>query len=879
MPPVIATAVLDSLRQSTLLDAAQKEELTRLEASLPKPRDVVQELVRRGWLTLFQGNQVLQGKGHELVLGQYHLLEKIGEGGMGQVYKARQCNLDRIVALKVIRKECLDNPKVLSRFQREIRAAGHLSHPNIVRAYDADQVNGSYFIALEYIDGVDLAKMVKNDGPLPVNLACDYIRQAALGLQHAHERGLVHRDIKPANLLVGRSQESAGRGQEAGGRGQGAAVKRMGSAVRKLAMAGRIQGSATADARPTAPVVKILDLGLARWDDPMTGQACTHLTQMGSVMGTPDFIAPEQARNSHTCDIRADLYSLGCTLYFLIAGRTPFMGGSFAEKLMQHQVDDPDAIAPVRHAMLVNYYSRNGTSRIPRKLLAVPEYVAAIIKKLMAKKPEDRYQTPGELAQALDAALDRLAKGPAVKPADATEYEPVTPAAAEAPTVESPLVEMPTMVKLRKAARVRQPWTRRRWLTFGGISAAAFLVLVLAGLGGNHAKPLASDGGAKPEAAADAAWKTLQADVRQKQAAPAELRTRLLEFRRFHPERARDVAALLQLVPSPFDAFDRAKIDARKWPTFAWWPNELVGVLGFPGGGPWARSTHSVAVSPDGAWFACGGDDGAVHLWETGGTTIPWRIPSGGRVTRVAFAPNGHLLAAVSSDGLARIYDVKTRTLLHTLNKHKQTIVCLAFHPDSSLVATGGSDGGVRFWNTATGDDTLEIQTTTRKVLSLAFTPDGKFIFWGGDNHEVHWANRAGHNPNAWNFTGNSAWVTVLAFHPDGRSFVCGGGGDGTLRLCSFDGQRVKEKAVLRRHAKVVNDAAFADDGQSFATVSDDWLAIHWDAATGTVKKSWELRAAIHGVAFASDSRHLLLANANNTIFILRMSESTALAR
>ena len=164
-------------------------------------------------------------------------------------------------------------------------------------------------------------------------------------------------------------------------------------------------------------------------------------------------------------------------------------------------------------------------------------------------------------------------------------------------------------------------------------------------------------------------------------------------------------------------------------------------------------------------------------------------------------------------------------------------------------------------------------------MLSLAFTPDGKFIFWGGDNHEVHWATRAGHNPLAWTFTGNNAPVNVLTFHPDGRSFACGGGGDGTLRLCSFDGQRVKEKAVLRQHTRAVNDVAFADDGLSFATVSDDKLAILWDGATGAVKKTWELRAPIHGVALAPDTRHVLLANAGGSIFILRLGEATALAQ
>jgi serine/threonine-protein kinase len=847
MSPAAANAVLDSLRQSPLLDAAQKEEAARLEKALRKPRDVVQELVRRGWLTFFQGTQILRGKGKELVLGQYQLLDKIGEGGMGKIYKARQRNLDRIVALKVIRPECLAKPKVLSRFQREIRASGHLSHPNIVRAFDADQVNGTYFIAMEYIDGVDLARMVRENGPLPVTQACDFIRQAALGLQHAHERGMVHRDIKPANLLVGRSQETAASGQEQGAR-----------------------------------AVKILDLGLARWDDRTTGRASTHLTQMGSVMGTPDFIAPEQARNSHTCDIRADLYSLGCTLYFLIAGRTPFVGASITEKLIQHQVDEAEPIGPVRQAMLVNFHARKGTARIPRKHVEVPEFVSAVIKKLMAKKPEDRYQTPGELAQALQETLDRLTSQVDIAQAIATETDAITAAGAAAPADDGPLIELPSQLRLPTRARIRQPWTRRRWLTIAGVSAAVLMALALAGLGGNNAKPRSSEPFAKTESPPpppqDLAWQALQDEVRKGTVAPAELRTRLLEFKRLHRDRACDAAALLRKVPSPFDAFERDKIDGRKWPSYAWWPEELVGIVGLAGGLPWARGARSVAVSPDGACFACGGDDGAVHLWQTDGTSIPWKIAAGGRVTRVVFSPDGKLLAAVSDDGLARIYDVKSRNLLHTLNKHKHTIGALAFHPAGSMLATGGGDGVVRFWNTVTGDDTLEIQTPTRKVLSLAFSPDGKFIFWGGDNQEVRWANISGHNPISWVFTGNSASVTALAFHPDGRTLMCGDA-EGTLRLCSFDGQNVKEKAVLRQHARVVNDIAVSDDGRTFVSVSDDKLATLWDATTGQMKKTWELRYAIQGAAFAPDCRHVLLANGNGSIFILRLHEAPAAAQ
>src|SRR6266498_5708785 len=170
------TSFVASLLQSQLLDPEQRAELLHLQTTAGDARELAQEVLRRDWLTAYQINQIFHGKGNELILGPFVLLERLGEGGMGQVFKARQKILNRVVALKLIRKECLNNPKVILRFQREIRAAGQLSHPHIVRAYDADQVNGIYYIAMEYTEGVDLAKLVKDNGPLRVDQACEYIR-------------------------------------------------------------------------------------------------------------------------------------------------------------------------------------------------------------------------------------------------------------------------------------------------------------------------------------------------------------------------------------------------------------------------------------------------------------------------------------------------------------------------------------------------------------------------------------------------------------------------------------------------------------------------------------------------------------------------------
>ena len=302
------------------------------------PNALADELVRRGWLTTYQADKLLKGQAKDLILGPCVLLEPLGEGGMSQVFKARQEKLGRIVAVKVL-PSASATPRRCRRFQRELRALASLSHPNIVTAYSADEVRGAHMLVMEYIEGAtDLAALVKKIGPIPIQEACEYIRQAALGLQHAHERGLVHRDVKPHNLLLC-----------AGGK-----------------------------------TVKILDLGLARLDG-ADGEASAAVTKDGAILGSPDYLSPEQAQSMHSVDIRSDLYSLGCTFYFLLAGRPPFPGGTFFDKVYRHRFEEPEPLAALRPD-------------------AQPA-VVSLVQKLMAKRPEDRFGTPGEVAEAVAALL------------------------------------------------------------------------------------------------------------------------------------------------------------------------------------------------------------------------------------------------------------------------------------------------------------------------------------------------------------------------------------------------------------------------------------------------------------------------------------------
>jgi serine/threonine-protein kinase len=348
------TPFVNAIRQARLLSDAQLTELSRSPDVFHDARDLALDLVRRGLLTPFQVERLARGRGSELVLGRYILLERIGEGGMGQVFKARHLVMDRLVALKIIRPDLLHHASAVRRFHQEIRAVAQLSHPNIVIAHDADQEGDTHFLVMEYVRGVDLKQLVKTGGKLGVGQACDYIRQAALGLQHAHERGMVHRDLKPGNLLLTLPRREP----------HGTLV------------------APTGLASEPGCIIKILDLGLALLQsaDVQKG-ASSAATQTGALIGTPDYMAPEQANDARRVDIRADLYSLGCTLFYLITARAPFEDGSLLEKLYKHKYEPPPPITSLRPD--------------------VPAEVAAIVHKLIAKEPQDRYQTPAEVVHAL----------------------------------------------------------------------------------------------------------------------------------------------------------------------------------------------------------------------------------------------------------------------------------------------------------------------------------------------------------------------------------------------------------------------------------------------------------------------------------------------
>ncbi|HWB12107.1 MAG TPA: protein kinase [Pirellulales bacterium] len=303
---------------------------------------VANHLGRVGLITDWQRKRLLEGRAAGFFLGKYRLLDHLGTGGMSSVFLAEHPLMRRRVAIKVLPKNRVNDSSYLARFHREARAVASLDHPNIVRAFDVDNDGDVHYLVMEYIEGHDLKSVVDRDGPLSYRTAADYMRQAADGLAHAHEAGLVHRDVKPANLLIDAKQ-----------------------------------------------VVKLLDMGLARTSDEIDASLTKDHDER--MLGTVDYLAPEQALDSHLVDPRADLYSLGCTLYFALTGHPPFPDGTLAQRILMHQTKEPADIALKRPD--------------------VPASLVAICRRMMAKSPSGRYQSATEASQALVEWIGRFDRG------------------------------------------------------------------------------------------------------------------------------------------------------------------------------------------------------------------------------------------------------------------------------------------------------------------------------------------------------------------------------------------------------------------------------------------------------------------------------------
>jgi eukaryotic-like serine/threonine-protein kinase len=385
-------------------------------AARKSARQLADHFVRLGRLSHFQARKLLDDAAAGLVLGPYQIVMPIGKGGMGTVYLARDSRSPRLLALKILPpKKARRQERLLARFRREMELNQKVAHPNLIETYDVGTAEGVNYIAMEYVAGQSLYRLVMTGGPLPVGRAAKLFAQAAAGLEHAHGIGLIHRDLKPSNILVTPRDQ-----------------------------------------------VKVLDLGLAL----IMGEVIEDHEVVGGkgyVVGSMDYIAPEQTENAAAVDARSDLYGLGCTMYFALTGQPPFPGGDTRSKIRRHRKDPPPPLSELNPL--------------------IPADFAAVVEPLLSKRPEDRPQSAAELQRQLMVWADPLP--PPIRPADPAESQVIAELEAEGETVdESPSVWdwMPAVSLAETAGRggkVHSPQTARSWWTELGMLGQALAIALL----------------------------------------------------------------------------------------------------------------------------------------------------------------------------------------------------------------------------------------------------------------------------------------------------------------------------------------------------------------------------------------------------------------
>lgn len=577
----------------------------------------------------------------------FTILGEVGRGGMGVVYQAKRVDTGTMVAVKVIRQDRLMHDDAVARFRREAQAASRLDHPNIVGVFDSDHTGDTHYLVMEFVDGITLEHLVDRQGPLAIDQACEYLRQAALGLQHAFEQGLVHRDIKPANLMVTPAPGSPG-------------------------------GS--------VGVVKILDMGVARMLQVVggpPGDSINTLTQRGAVLGTPDYVAPEQLENPHQADIRADLYSLGCTLYFLLTGQVPFPGGSLLSKFDKQRWEAPKPVQLLRSE--------------------VPPGLEALLSKLMAKDPGERFAYPLELAQALEVLAARGYQG---------------------------LARGALRLVRRLQGHSGPVWSAvfspdGRWVLSGGKDRSARLWETSTGKLVRVFAPLPQEircvgftpGGRQVVMGSGVTVRMAGLESGQ-------------EVRRFsgHSDAVRCLAFTADGKYLLTGSDDKS---LRVWDVSSGRERQRLARHG--------GSITGLAVTSGGETALTASRDQTVRAWDlTSGQERGCMSGGGGAVLGLSLASGDQVAASAHFDTLLRLWDISSGLELRRLPGHKQMVTGTAFSADGRLLISGGQDQTVRLWDVESGRELacgMEHQGGIHAVscqgnLCLSAGGDGVVMLW-----------------------------------------------------------------------------------------------------------------------------------------------------
>jgi WD40 repeat protein/serine/threonine protein kinase len=782
----------------------------------PSPVELARKLVEQGFLTPWQSEMLLQGK-KAFFIGKYRLLDCIGSGGMGAVFKALHGELDRIVAIKIMSAEVVKDRRAVARFRQEVQALAALDDPHIVAAYDASSAGGLHYLVMEYIDGHDLGYLIRQNGRLPVDWSCECIRQAALGLQYAHEKGMVHRDIKPTNLLVTKDSDS-----------------------------GR-------------PLVKILDLGLARGAGMRGGSGS--LTQIGQFLGTPDYVSPEQGEDVRRADIRSDIFSLGCTFFRMLTAQLPFQGESVIEKLAARETTDAPRVSSLRND--------------------VPPELDAVVAKMLARDPKARYQTPQELAQALAPLARRATPLPAppseAAPRERAELFPDDDSRLEEFFKSLGTVEGGHSLSVSGIASRLKRVSPRIWLAGAGVMlalvagyfvwsqlSAAELVIVW---------PLVERDGAE-----------LRVNARPVKL--SEKPTLLVHGRpgtwnvRATREGYEPIEQMLTLrsgesfnLPLPWQATPRtlrqlklqelkARVSAAKDPPFSRQADAVrTAILSFLGeyaGSPEARGALELLPAlkwpldrfdgtppVDVAWQVPASDSASPPQAKPVAVIGDGRLKFWNTITAVAVSPDGALVAGASRDRTVQVFDPadgrRRQLLLPPVNPQE-----LAFSPDGSTLAVAGTAGPVTLWNAAAG--TL-ISTLPETSGPLAFSGDGRLIAVRAARQEIAlWDARSGELRRT--MQGHSTGVLQgLVFSHAGKMLASYGSDSSVLLWDVASGQE-------RRRFPNSQVPLFSPDDDFLAAGATNGDLMLWDTRTGETQRT--LDDGGHPLAFDKRGATLL---------------------
>lgn len=815
----VATLV-NLVTKNRLLEPLQQDELMReLQGQYADPKQLAKAMLEREWLTSMQINHLFQGRVSELIIGSYILRERLGESRAGQVYKARHLHLRRIAAVKIVREDLLADPDIVERFYQEIQATSSLDHPNIIHAYDAGPVGKTHFFAMEHAKGTDLWRLVKKAGSITVPQACDYITQTALALQHVHERGLLHLDVKPGNLLVTRSSADT--------------------------------PPPSTTPSPTAPssktlrggLIKIRNLGLTALED-----RASALFLKGRFRGDPDCRAPELADPAANPDVRSELYSLGCTFYFLLTGQPPFPEGTPAEKMRRHQTEEPTAIELLRPG--------------------VPPGIQAIVSRLLAKNPAERFQNAAEVVAALsqggssvNLSADAAATGSSSSSArhGITTFRRFLSAVGLRAKKQAGSL-MSAGSGLRKGA-VRPSGLRWK-IAVSAVLALCFLVVV-----GSLAWKAA---GRKTKDASDDSvqgiWERLRERGDDSKLDATQYREEVRSFRWKYPgtPQAAQAEALLAKLSSPLDSLDGKNIGKLERAGFK---DDLVAVLGTHRGRHWSEA-DCLAFTPDGKLLASGGYDKDIRIWDVN-TMEEWAVLRGhtARVAALSFATD-RLLASSSDDTTVRIWDIgKAKQEPIDIKGHVGAVAALAFSPTAKKLACGGADKVVRIWDlTDKTPKATALPAHGNIVTCLAFSSDGNTLATGSADAMVRLFDVATAKPKEPVLKGHVGLVLSVAFSPDG-TMLASGGQDKTVRLWKVDGSA--GPAPLAGHSNMVRSVAFCSDGKTLASAGDDRTIILWNVAAPMPQQVVSITAhatRIDALAFAPDGKTLASCGEDTTV-------------